>query len=86
MKHPNGKREVKDEESSQSQAWRYTLNGLELGKHPATLESMDQKEGVVRKNKSQRIKTSVVANEPLNNRSNSEYQSTHLLLATHKKQ
>jgi len=49
MKHPNGIREVKEEESAQSQAWRYTLNGLELGKHPATLESMDQREELVRK-------------------------------------
>jgi len=46
MKHPNVTREVKDEESSESQAWRCTLNG---GKQPTTLESMDQKEEVVRK-------------------------------------
>jgi len=54
MKHPNGIKDVKDEESSESQAWKFTLNGLELRKDPATLESMDEKEEEVTKGKVKR--------------------------------
>lgn len=65
------------------------MNGRELRKNSRYLGShRSENKEEVSNNKSQKIKAFVVANDELNKNlraSNSEYKSTQLLVATHKK-